>query len=81
MIEVARLAPPNSIVAVEDVSRGEPPEWIDGSCVVATESCIIVATLCEIDGETEFRLGARSDVDPGTPPVFQGRLKTPSRKW
>jgi hypothetical protein len=40
----------------------------------------MVCTLCEIDGETEFRLGLRSAIDPGTPPIFQGRLKTPSRK-
>lgn len=80
MTEFARLAPPNSIVIIEDISGGEVPDLIKGSCIAATASCIAVGTLCEIDGETEFRLGTRSEVDPGTPPIFQGRLKTPSRK-
>jgi hypothetical protein len=80
MAEFARLAPPYSIVAVEDISRGEPPKLADSSRIAATESCIIVGTLCEIDGETEFRLGTRREVDPGTAPAFQGRLKTPSGK-
>lgn len=80
MIQFARLAPPYSIVAVEDFSGGEPPELIGSSRLVATDSCIAVGTQCEADAETEFRLGTRIEVDPGSPPVFQGSLKTPSRK-
>jgi hypothetical protein len=33
----------------------------------------------EIDGETEIVLGPRRDVDPGEPPVFEGKLETPNR--
>jgi hypothetical protein len=80
MTEIARLAPPNSIVFVEDVSGGEVPDLVEGSRIAASDSCVIVGTLCEIDGETDCCLGARGDVDPGIPPTFQGRLKTPSRK-
>jgi hypothetical protein len=80
MIESARLAPPNSIVVVEDISGGEVPDLVRGSCIAATATCITIGTLCEIDGETEFRLGARRELDPGSPPIFRGRLETPSRK-
>jgi hypothetical protein len=80
MIESARLAPPYSIVFIEDVSGGEVPDFTERSLIAATGSCIMVCTLCEIDGATEFLLGPRSEVDPGTQPVFQGQLETPSRK-
>lgn len=79
MIEFARAAPPYSIVAVEDSSGGLPPELTGDSRLVANDSCIAVGTQYEADGETEFRLGNRGEVDPGRPPNLQGRLKTPSR--
>lgn len=34
----------------------------------------------DADGETTFMLGQTHDVDPGHPPLFQGKLKTPSRR-
>lgn len=52
----------------------------DASLVVSTDSCVAIGCQCDVEGETEFRLGDRVEVDPGTPPIFQGRVKTPSRK-
>jgi hypothetical protein len=34
----------------------------------------------DADGETAFMLGETQEVDPGHPPLFQGKLKTPSRR-
>lgn len=65
---------------VEDSSGGNEPTTMGESLVVSTESCVAVGCQCDADGETGFRLGARSDVDPGTQPTFQGRIQTPSRK-
>lgn len=48
--------------------------------VVSTDSSIAVGCQCDVEGETEFRLGTRLEADPGSPPIFQGQLKTPSRK-
>jgi hypothetical protein len=47
---------------------------------VSTDSCILFACLANMDGETELTLGKASEVDPGTPPTFEGKLKTPNRK-
>ena len=80
MSDLAQIAPPYSLVLVEDETGGELPDMVEGSRIAATDSCVAVGTRCEIDDETEFRLGAHPDVDPGTQPIFQGRLETPSRR-
>jgi hypothetical protein len=76
----AKTAPPNSLVLIEDPSGGNVPASMAGSLVASTMSCIAVGCKSEADGETEFRLGAVSEVDPGNRPVFQGALETPTRK-
>jgi hypothetical protein len=75
----SRVAPPYSVVFVLDVDdvNAEIPETT--SVITFTESCVAVQCLAEVDGETEFRLGAASKVDPGNRPAFVGTLKTPSR--
>ncbi|HEY1735857.1 MAG TPA: hypothetical protein VGG12_04360 [Methylovirgula sp.] len=80
MIEFARLSPPYSVVMIADISGGDIPKLARGTEIAASDSCIAIGTLSEIDGETEFRLGMRGEVDPGTSPSFLGRIKTPSRK-
>jgi hypothetical protein len=75
-----KTAPPNSLVLIEDPSGGNVPASMAGSLVASTMSCIAVGCKSEADGETEFRLGAVGEVDPGNRPVFQGALETPTRK-
>ena len=76
----ARIAPPYSIVAVNDPANETVPEWVDDSVLMATDSCIVIACKAEVDGETEFTLGNTREVDPGDHPIFQEELKTPSRR-
>lgn len=80
MTESVRVTPPYSIVFIEDPTGGELPELAEGCRLAATNSCVAVGTQCEVDGETEFHLGARGDVDPGTQPAFRGKIDTPSKK-
>ncbi|MBM3529055.1 MAG: hypothetical protein FJX62_13280 [Alphaproteobacteria bacterium] len=74
-----KISPPNSIVFVEDLKGGEPPNPIWGATILATPSCISVACYPEQDGPTEIALGNVPDVDPGFEPEFDGYLETPSR--
>lgn len=74
MIRSIKIAPPNSLVALSDVTGGEPPASMDGSLIVSTPSCIVVGCLVDADGETEFIMGPAHEVDPGEQPMFDGRL-------
>ncbi len=47
--------------------------------IVATAWSLVVACFPEVDGETQFILGAASDIGMTVPPVFSGNLKTPNR--
>jgi hypothetical protein len=72
------MAPPNSIFFFQDASGGKYPD-IDQRYlrIWSTESCIIIACLSFMDGETELTVS-----DEGTPPgapAFEGMLKTPSK--
>lgn len=74
-----RLAPPNSLVLIEDTCGGEIPDSMNQSLIAATDSCIAVGCRAEDDGETEIVLGDCNKVDTGEQPVFDGLLRTPSR--
>ena len=74
-----RLAPPNSVVLVEDLSGGEIPTSLNKALVTSTASCIAVGCRAEDDGETDIVIGPACDVDTGERPVFIGILQTPSR--
>ena len=80
VIRSIKIAPPNSLEALSDVTGGEPPASMDGSLIVSTPSCIVVGCLMDADGETEFIMGPAQEVDPGEQPTFDGRLETPGRK-
>lgn len=80
MIQVIKWAPLHSLVVINDPIGGAIPKYMLDVPVTATESCIAVCCYPEVDGETEFTLGEASEVDPGRPPTFCGRLLTPSRR-
>jgi len=73
------IAPLNSLLFLSDPDLGEAPtpEW--GAQVLSTPSCVSFACFPEQDGPTEISLGTRSEVDPGTAPVFEGDLETSHR--
>lgn len=73
-----RVAPSNSLVGISDAQKGIVPDSVPESGIAATESCILVACLPEVDGETEITLGPAPEVDPGASPAFDGQLATPS---
>lgn len=80
MIRSTTIAPPNSLVLVEDPSGGEVPESMGSSVTASTDSCIAVGCRSESDGKSEVVLGPSAEMDPGTSPVLDQELSTPSRK-
>ncbi len=80
MTTSTRVAPPNSLVLIEDSSGGVIPTSMNQSLIVATDSCVAIGCKVEDDGETEIVLGFCGDIDAGEPPEFEGTLRTPSRK-
>lgn len=73
-----RVAPPNSLIGISDVKKGEVPNFDVESGISATNTCILVGCRPEIDGETEIKLGPAAEVNPGNPAAFDGQLGTPS---
>jgi hypothetical protein len=73
-----KVAPSNSLIGISDADKGVVPDSIPETGIAATESCILVACLPEVDGDTEITLGLAREVDPGDSPVFDGQLATPS---
>lgn len=81
LILTTRLSPPYSqIVILDPGSKVDVPEWTKDLGVISTDTCILVACLTDIDGETEFTLGHAKEVDPGTRPTFERKLKTPTHQ-
>ncbi|NVN87020.1 MAG: hypothetical protein HXX15_13145 [Rhodopseudomonas sp.] len=79
MKQSVRIAPPNSLFFLEDPSGGKSPEIDDRPVRIwSTRSCIIVACLCFVDGETEFDASTSAADVPSTPAAFDGILDTPS---
>ena len=80
MTTSTRIAPPNSVVLIEDSHGGAIPTSMNQSLIATTDSCIAVGCRAEDDGETEITLGPCDKVDTGERSVFEGTLRTPNRK-
>jgi len=79
MKQSIRFAPPNSLFFLEDPKGGQSPEIDDRAVRIwSTRSCIIVASLCFMDGETELIASTSASDAPSTSPTFEGMLDTPS---
>jgi hypothetical protein len=78
----AKVAPPNSLVIVEGSAGGviADPERLRDSKITSTDSCVAICVRNAQDGDTEIILGPTREVDPGSPPAFQGVLKTPTSR-
>jgi hypothetical protein len=84
MIKKARIAPPNSLLLLMDVDRGDipEPESMDSRRFVTTPSCVAIGTLMQADGETTVTL-----TDEGCPETgddlrlaFSGAVLTPQMR-
>jgi hypothetical protein len=74
-----RVAPSNSLVAISDAKKkGVVPKIGPEFGIAATESCILIPCLPEVEGQTQITLGPARDVAPGGAPVFDGYLDTPN---
>lgn len=74
-------APRNSLVLVMDRTVADIPASMSHGLVAATESCVAIGTLSELDGETSISLSdEEADAGSGEAPVFDGVLNTPSGK-
>jgi len=81
MKQSVRLAPPNSLFFLEAPAGGQSPDVeVDTRPVRiwSTRSCIIVACLSFVDGETEFVASTSAADALSTPVAFEGFLDTPS---
>lgn len=79
-MDIIRFAPQNSIVFIEDSAGGEPPEHVGDDLIHYNAFCVSVGCYPEIDGETEFTLGAVTEVKPDFPLAFDGVIATPTNK-
>jgi len=75
-----RVAPPYSVVVIEDEIGGEVPDSIDDTLVVATHSCIAVRCRAADDGPTDLELSVTHNVISREKPVFQQQIATPTRR-
>lgn len=73
------VSPMNSLLFLSDPDGGQPPIPVWGARILSTPSCISFVCYPEQDGPTELSLGSRHELDPGTPPAFEGDLDTPHR--
>ena len=79
MRQMAKVAPPNSLVFISDSSGGEAPAPVWGAQILATASCVSIACYPEIEGKTEIVLSRADEVDPGDVADFDEVVET-SRK-
>jgi hypothetical protein len=81
MIRKAQFTPQNAqVVIVDPKGKIVVPKWTRDAAFVWTDTCIFFGCRPDIEGDTMLTLGDMREVDPGTPPVLQVKLKTPSRK-
>lgn len=81
MTQTIKVAPPNSFVLICDAQGGivpDPDAIAEAASISATNSCVTVCCLAEMDGETEIKLGPADEVGPESRPAFEGAIETPT---
>lgn len=76
-MKTLKFAPGNSLVLISENLRSKPPEPILTGMVSYNATCVEVACLPEVDGETTFHFGKVQEVPAGLEMVFDGFLETP----
>lgn len=79
MLQQIKISPINSLLFIEDVNGGTPPEPVWGAKILSTPSCISFMCFPEQDGPTEITIGPSNEIEPGPLLMFEGDLETPSR--
>lgn len=81
MTQTIKVAPPNSFVLICDAQGGtvpDPDAIAEAASITATNSCVTVCCLAEMDGETEINLGPADKVGLDIRPAFDGVIETPT---
>lgn len=71
------IAPPNSLIVIDDSRGGISPDALPPSGIAATSSRLLVGCMMFQDGETEIRLGPTAEVAHEGMIAFDGVLETP----
>jgi hypothetical protein len=82
MAQTIKIAPPNSLIFIGDAKGDSTPDLdkiARAASITATDSCVVVCCLAEMDGKTEITMGLAREVDPGQNPGLDGALITPTR--
>lgn len=79
-IKSVSVSPPNSLIFIMDHAFGELPESMDRGLVTSTDSCVAVATLCELDGATTVSVGTDPEGVEAEILIFDGHLTIPSKQ-
>src|SRR6266702_2888251 len=74
-----KVAAPNALLLLSDISGGMAPNEMHGSLVTSTPTCIAIGCMSDCNGETEVRVGAGREVGSSKPPAFEGDLDSASR--
>lgn len=74
------VAPPNSLILIEDAAGGEVPKSRSRSLVAATPSCVAVGCRAEDDGKTEIVLAPSTGLKTLDRLEFEGSIRTPSMR-
>jgi hypothetical protein len=69
----------NSLLYVRDPTTRELPEIDGNQAVWSTASCVAISCLPDSEGDTEVIIGPSSDIAEDGQPLFDGRIRTPSR--
>lgn len=73
-----RIAAPNALILISDLGGGIAPNFMGGSLIASTPSCIAVGCMADCNGQTEVTLGAADEVGLRGTPAFEGELETPN---
>jgi hypothetical protein len=76
----ARAPVLNSLLFIRDGNLRHVPQINGDAAVWSTESCVAVTCLPDCDGDTEITLVIGSNMESDRTLLFDGRLRTPSRR-
>lgn len=80
MAETVVIAPPNALLFISHECGGDVPEFVEDRLVLFTDTRVSIGCLPDMDGETEITLGSVADVSSEGSLVFDGTIKTPTKK-
>jgi hypothetical protein len=77
-LKSTKVAVPNGVLFITDVSGGKTPQPVRGASFLSTPSCIAFTCRIDSEGETEISIGAATDLNLSRLPEFDGAIKTPN---